>query len=105
MCTNAGTMFSIQLFSTSIFLPLDSYLRKAFVQIAQVPYIVSDWKFLGRQLDVQEMDISQVDEGYSSMREKCYYSLIKWREMRGIDATPALLITTLRKCKYQHVAG
>ena len=66
---------------------------------------MSDWKFLGRQLEVRELDLSEVDDTYTSMREKCFHCLIKWREVHGMDATPGLLVETLRKCKYHHVAG
>ena len=84
---------------------LDSYLRKAFVKIAQSPHVVTDWKFLARQLEMKETELQQVDESFNGIREKCYHSLIKWRELFGEEATPDVLVRTLKKCKHIHVAG
>jgi hypothetical protein len=84
---------------------LDSYLRKAFVRIAQSPHVVSDWKFLARQLELRELEIGEVDDACTGMREKCFHALVKWQEVYGDEATPENLQKALRKCKYYNVAG
>lgn len=50
----------------------DSYLRKSFVKVAQHEHVVSDWKYLSRELGVNEADILQIEEEFSSMRDRCF---------------------------------
>ena len=54
------------------FLHIDSYLRKSFIKVAQHAHVVSDWKFLARELGVNEGDLTEIETDYDSMRDRCF---------------------------------
>ena len=83
----------------------DSYLRKGFVRVCQAPHVVSDWKYLARNLDLAEDSLDVIEKDFTSLRERCYQMLTLWRETKQEAATPAILVKTLRKCRYNTVAG
>ena len=75
------------------------------MRVCQAPHVVGDWKFLGRNLDLSESQLSDVEGSFSTLRDRCFQMLVLWRETKRDDATPAALIRTLRKSRYNTVAG
>ena len=83
----------------------ESNLKRAFVKVAQNSHVVNDWKFFARQLGVSEGDLQEIEETCGSMRDRCYSSLVRWKEKTGGAANQKILIKKLRQCKFRHVAG
>ena len=75
------------------------------MRVCQAPHVVGDWKFLGRNLDLSESQLTEVEGSFSTLRDRCFQMLVLWRETKRDDATPAALIRTLRKSRYNTVAG
>ena len=82
-----------------------SYLKKGFVRICQAPHVVSDWKYLAKNLDLSDDVIDAIEDASGGLREQCYQMLVKWQETGNSNATPAALVSALRKCRYNTVAG
>ncbi|CAH1799957.1 unnamed protein product [Owenia fusiformis] len=81
----------------------DSYLKRAFVIVAQSPSVVNQWQEFVSKLGLSRSIIQSVDDEYSSMREKCFNSLLRWKEENQDEATTMKLSLCLRKCKHLDV--
>ena len=82
-----------------------SYLRKAFVRLAQNTQVITDWKVLGRELGLSELEVNDLEVNDSGVREKCMTCLTRWSERLGDEACVDLLAKHLRKCKFTAAAG
>ncbi|XP_052073203.1 uncharacterized protein LOC127711251 [Mytilus californianus] len=77
-------------------------LNKLFLRVSHE--IISDWKNVGRHLEIGESNISIIDQNYADVKEKAYSMLTKWQEFRGHDATKEILIKALEDCELKRVA-
>lgn len=82
----------------------DSYLRRAFVKIAQNPEAVKGWKTLATRLGVSEDDVTEIDQSAPSVQQKCFSSLQRWQRSAGDEATLPILSEKLRVCRYRQLA-
>lgn len=65
-----------------------------------VQYIGRDWRYLGRQLGLQEFDFENIMEQYPrNLREQVMKMLSTWKERYRVKATKAVLVKALRKCR------
>ena len=67
--------------------------------------VMSDWKHLARKMGAREEELQEVEADSSGMRDRCFRSLMLWKEKKGSDATFDVLIKHLKRCKYYHAAG
>lgn len=83
----------------------DSVMRKAFVEVAKHANVSAQWKTLAKRLNVSDTQIEEVEEDFQGMRDRCFQSLVKWRENSGDDVDLTDLVQALKKCKFMAVAG
>ncbi|CAG2206406.1 unnamed protein product [Mytilus edulis] len=76
--------------------------NKLFLQVSHE--IISDWKNVGRHLEIREGNISIIDQNHHDVKEKAYSMLTKWQESKGHDATKEKLIKALEDCELKRVA-
>ena len=57
--------------------------------------ISKDWRKLGRQLDILEEDLDNIDEGRHDLYEKAYRMLRLWKEKNASNATYRALCQAL----------
>ncbi|XP_071179609.1 uncharacterized protein [Mytilus edulis] len=76
--------------------------NKLFLQVSHE--IISDWKNVGRHLEIREGTISIIDQNHHDVKEKAYSMLTKWQESNGHDATKEKLIKALEDCELKRVA-
>ena len=48
----------------------DSYLRQSFVKVAQNAHVAMNWKYLCRYLGLSEVEINDVENTHTSMRDR-----------------------------------
>ncbi|XP_062566933.1 death domain-containing protein 1-like, partial [Saccostrea cucullata] len=82
----------------------DSYLRRAFVKVAQNPEAVKGWKTIASRLGVSSDDVNEIDQSAPSIQQKCFSSLQRWQKSVGDEATLPILSEKLRVCKYRQLA-
>ena len=79
-------------------------LRKAFIRVAQNPYVISDWKRFGRRFNLSAEELDDVARQSSGVRDTCFKVLLTWSEKNPDDGVEALA-KQLRKAKYNHAAS
>lgn len=66
--------------------------------------IASEWKTVGRYLELGENNINIIDINNNQVQDKAYSMLKKWRELRGSSVTKEILIKALEESELTRVA-
>ncbi|XP_067946573.1 death domain-containing protein 1-like [Watersipora subatra] len=83
----------------------ENLLRQIFVKIAQHHSGLARWKDIAQHLRVTDQELSNIEDEFSSGRERCLEALEIWKQNQGANASPQQLVRAVKYYRLNDLAG